>query len=311
VTYPAVGNYFDKVLVDAPCSCEGTSRKGKDKNVMPNRARSLKMAAVQVGLLKKALQLCRPGGRILYSTCTFAPEENEGVVSQLLSQFSDKVRVIPLQLDKFEFSPGCESWQGETYHPDVQKTMRVWPHQNNTGGFFVALLEKIDEGQVEQVKAKKLFCDQQRLQEYLSIINERFDSDALWQDYKFITGSKRGIYLTNKDNAPPAGIKLDAVGLFALKTKIKFPKLTTGAAMLLGDRICCNKIELSQAQRDQYYQLQDVVLTPAQAAPLAGTGYVIVSFEGCILGTGLYFTARDGLPDRLRSLFPKYLIGSG
>ena len=80
--YPQVSDFFDRVLVDAPCSCQGTYRKGRHKTMEVHRGRSLKMAETQYALLERAFCVTRPGGIILYSTCTFAPEENEAVISR-------------------------------------------------------------------------------------------------------------------------------------------------------------------------------------------------------------------------------------
>ena len=143
LNYQAFPGFFDKVLVDAPCSCEGTLRKRPHKLITPSPREHRHMASRQIAILKKAIQLCRPGGRIVYSTCTFAPEENEGVISAILNKQSDQVRVIPIELDYFNWCDGVTNWQDETYHPDVKQTMRVWPHLNDTGGFYVAVLERL------------------------------------------------------------------------------------------------------------------------------------------------------------------------
>ncbi len=138
---PRNGN-FDKVLVDVPCSCEGTSRKSPGVLAQCSVAFSERLAKRQRLLLKRAVELCRPGGLIAYSTCTYAPEENEMVVDSILQLFGAQLEVVPITIDRFTFSPGLTQWQGQSFSETLRYTMRVYPHQNDTGGFYVALLRK-------------------------------------------------------------------------------------------------------------------------------------------------------------------------
>lgn len=130
---------FDRVLADVPCSCEGTARKNPE--VLGRTGRERRPTHVQRAILKKAVQLCRPGGRIVYSTCTYAPEENEAIVDEALSE-NASLKLLPAGLDGLFGSPGLTEWQGRSFPPDVERTLRVWPHHHDTGGFFVAVLEK-------------------------------------------------------------------------------------------------------------------------------------------------------------------------
>ena len=139
--YPSESGLFDRVLADVPCSCEGTSRK--HLSVIEQRAAMRDMTGAQTAILRKAVQRCRPGGRIVYATCTYAPEENEAVVDAVLRDVgSDRLQVCPARIDGVACDPGLTAWREQTFHPSLTNTMRVWPHQNDTGGFFVAVLEK-------------------------------------------------------------------------------------------------------------------------------------------------------------------------
>ncbi len=135
---PSIG-VFDRVLADVPCSCEGTSRKNPEilwrKHQEPGR-----LAGAQSAILRKAVKLCKPGGRIVYSTCTYAPEENELVVNAVLRE--EDVNLVPASLEGFDFAPGITRWQGEVLLPELRHCLRAYPHMNDTGGFFVAVLEK-------------------------------------------------------------------------------------------------------------------------------------------------------------------------
>lgn len=134
---------FDRVLADVPCSCEGTTRKHPTSVENFSIEFSERLASKQIALLRKAFQVCAPGGRVVYSTCTFAPEENEGVVQQLLDDVGpDAVEIRPARLEGLETSPGLTSFADKSYDASMQNALRIWPHQNDTGGFFVAVLEK-------------------------------------------------------------------------------------------------------------------------------------------------------------------------
>lgn len=129
---------FDKALVDVPCSCEGTIRKNPttldDWSI--NHVKSV--AGVQKGILRRAVQATRAGGTVVYSTCTFAPEENEAVLDHVLAEEECRLVEFDVGLDS---RPGVTEWQDEEYDESVRKAQRFYPHHNDTGGFFCAKLE--------------------------------------------------------------------------------------------------------------------------------------------------------------------------
>ncbi|QLG62367.1 RsmB/NOP family class I SAM-dependent RNA methyltransferase [Halorarum salinum] len=128
---------FDRVLVDAPCSCEGTVRKNPDALDAWTLDHVRRVAGIQKGILRRAVQATRPGGAVIYSTCTFAPEENEAVLDHVLAEEDCEV----LEWDSpLESAPGVTEWEDETYDPQVRRATRVYPHLNDTGGFFLAKL---------------------------------------------------------------------------------------------------------------------------------------------------------------------------
>ncbi|MEM1008526.1 MAG: RsmB/NOP family class I SAM-dependent RNA methyltransferase, partial [Myxococcota bacterium] len=114
---------FDRVMVDVPCSCEGTTRKNP---AIFKRLRKMHwdaLGGVQQALLRKAIHLCKSGGRIVYSTCTYAPEENECVVDAVLRTFpSGSLRVVPLTISGLQRSPGLTRWQKRRFIPILKDT---------------------------------------------------------------------------------------------------------------------------------------------------------------------------------------------
>ncbi len=129
----------DGALVDAPCSGEGTIRKNPDALAewSPDAVKGL--AGVQTGLLRAAIDRTRPGGTVVYATCTFAPEENEGVLARVIGA-DDTVSLVDFETD-LTSRPGVTAWRDETYPAAVTRAKRFYPHLNDTGGFFCAKLE--------------------------------------------------------------------------------------------------------------------------------------------------------------------------
>jgi NOL1/NOP2/sun family putative RNA methylase len=128
---------YDRALVDVPCSCEGTVRKNPGALEEWSLDHVEGIASVQSGLLERAVQATRPGGTVVYSTCTFAPEENEAVLDSVLA--AESCRVVPIELP-LNSSPGVTAWRDQRYDPSVRHARRIYPHQNDTGGFFCAKL---------------------------------------------------------------------------------------------------------------------------------------------------------------------------
>ncbi len=130
---------FDRVLVDAPCSGEGMF--GREEAA----ARDWSEEAVrgcarrQSAILEDAARTVRPGGLLLYATCTFAPEENEGVIARFLKAHPefDPVELAPHPA----FDSGHPEWVGET-DPRLRRAVRLWPHRGPGRGHFYALLRR-------------------------------------------------------------------------------------------------------------------------------------------------------------------------
>ncbi|QSG15354.1 RsmB/NOP family class I SAM-dependent RNA methyltransferase [Halapricum desulfuricans] len=135
---PFGGEPYDKVLVDVPCSCEGTIRKNPDTLEEWSLGHVTGIADVQRAILERAIQTTREGGTVVYSTCTFAPEENEAVLDYALD--AEDCRLVEFELP-LTYRDGVTEWDDEVFDPQVERAKRIYPHHNDTGGFFVAKLE--------------------------------------------------------------------------------------------------------------------------------------------------------------------------
>ena len=130
---------FGKILVDAPCSGEGMINK-KDKLFKYWSEKRIRfLAKKQKKLIGKAFRLLRDNGTLVYSTCTFAPEENEAIVDFLLRK-NDNAEVMSINAS-VRHSDGVTSWNGKEFNDQTSKCMRIYP--GDTGGFFVAKISKV------------------------------------------------------------------------------------------------------------------------------------------------------------------------
>ncbi|CAO3612161.1 unnamed protein product [Mucor fragilis] len=173
-----VGWQFDRVLCDVPCSGDGTIRKNEKIWNSWSPIAGLTLHSTQVQIFARGCQLVKLGGRIVYSTCSFNPIENEAVVAEVLRQTKGAIRLVDVSasLPELKRKPGLSTWkvttkEGEfiesmedikdmrqrkkhaasTFPPtaeeakemNLDRCLRIYPHQQDTGGFFVAVFEKI------------------------------------------------------------------------------------------------------------------------------------------------------------------------
>jgi len=152
--------FFDHIVVDAPCSGEGMFRKEEEALAHWSPENVWMCAERQLEILKEAASMLRPGGRLVYSTCTFSPEENEGVIFRFLMEapdFSvDNISDMPgVKAKEWGFSSGRPEWlakagidtgtlkaEGHNIAEQLRGTVRLWPHLLQGEGHFAAVLRK-------------------------------------------------------------------------------------------------------------------------------------------------------------------------
>ncbi len=131
---------FDKILLDAPCSGEGTIRSTQKTLQMWNIKTIENLSRLQKSMIASAIEILKPEGELVYSTCTHAPEENEEIINFVLKNFDVKIEKINLPI---EFAPGIKKWQEKEYAEDVKFSCRIYPQKANTEGFFIAKIKKV------------------------------------------------------------------------------------------------------------------------------------------------------------------------
>ncbi|XME03175.1 RsmB/NOP family class I SAM-dependent RNA methyltransferase [Lachnospiraceae bacterium C1.1] len=131
--------YFDRILVDAPCSGEGMFRKNPLAAEEWSEENVRMCAERQDEVIDAAAEMLAPGGRMVYSTCTFAPEEDEGTVSRFLERHRDFHLCESINSDCFD--RGDKKFY-ENSAEDIDKTVRIWPHHTDGEGHFFAVFER-------------------------------------------------------------------------------------------------------------------------------------------------------------------------
>lgn len=132
---------FDRVLVDAPCSATGTMRGSIDAIDAWDPQVAERISFEQRSLLHHAYCVLKRGGLLVYSTCSLEPVENEAVVDYLLKRHK-KTEVDEILLPGLEKSEPVREYNNQVFDERVSKTLRIWPQDNNTDGFYIAKIRK-------------------------------------------------------------------------------------------------------------------------------------------------------------------------
>ena len=263
-------NSFDRVLVDAPCSGEGMFRK-EEAAVTDWSVETVQMcAARQLEILESAGQMLRPGGRLVYSTCTFSPEENEQVIAAFLAEHSD-----------FELQDVDAPW----FDRVSQGNYRMWPHKLLGEGHFAAVLRKRGEG--------KELPERQKMQ----------PAPGVWQEFARdmqISLPKGGALLFGQSLFWIPEQMPQLKGLKVLRPGLELGELKKGRfepahALALWIKTCKNVVELAPDDTAVEAYLQGQVIPGGQK------GWCLVTVGGYSLG----WCKGDGV--QLKNHYPKGL----
>ncbi len=298
---------FDRVLCDAPCTAQGTVRKDADALKYSSKDSVGKMAKLQRQLLESAVHAAKVGGRIVYSTCTLTPEENEIVVRDILNKYCDQLTVV--DPGKLPF----KNWKSKKAVKDsvtVQKSLegkskfpflRIWPQTYNTEGFFCAVLEKTATTKYAKHNKPEYFQErplrgkeQEDIGEHIEEIYGTSFMDAESQLFE----REDQIILSTKDvrnfSLPVTNYSL---GLpYAKRVGGSRFRITHDLAIRLGQMASCNVLNLGEEQMKELLNGKDTECS------VDISGDTILLWNGLGLGLGL---AKDGV---LKNRLDRWLV---
>lgn len=287
------GAYFDRVVVDAPCSGEGTFRKDSGERKKWSEDYIAACAVRQDGLLADAGKLVRPGGVLVYSTCTFAPEEDEGTIARFLDDNPDfQVQETP----KFDgFEPGKPEWLGTHGRiDDLRNTIRLLPHLTVGEGHFIAVLKKnSEEGNMEWMAEDE---DDHLLQDSVEREYRKFANEALEHRVQREKLRLRGNRLYAVPSKTPSleGLRVVHWGWWlGIQKKDRFEPVHAYAAGMRAEDVL-RSVDFSGDNPDAIRYLHGEVLQSP-----GDNGWVLVTVDGYSLGWA------KRVQNRLKSRSPK------
>lgn len=161
--------YFDRILVDAPCSGEGMFRKNVEARQEWSPVNVELCASRQQEILQCASNMLKPGGRLVYSTCTFAPLENENIVGWFLKNHPD---FTIKEVKKWDgMAAGESAWMEEPIE-EIKGTLRLWPHKLRGEGHYVAVLERDLSGTVRKEPLVEKGISEKECKEYFEFAKQ-------------------------------------------------------------------------------------------------------------------------------------------
>lgn len=274
-------NYFDTIVFDGPCSGEGMFRKDPDAIQYWHKDYPSELAQLQKDILTDGLKMLAPGGQLIYSTCTWSPEENEGVISWILENYPDLELVdIPKQ-------------NGMCHGINFPETARMYPHHFKGEGQFVAKFQD------------QRLTEQKRIKEGKSNLNK--EQKQLWEAFakKHLKTHLGGLLQVFGDNLYllPNGlpdlskVKIARNGLHLgiFKKKRFEPSFALGMA-LTSDEVV-SSLSLNQEQFAQY--VSGNVVTLDQALP-NGWYHLLVDGNGFGFAKVVGNTVKNYYPKGLR-----------
>ncbi len=268
---------FDRVVVDAPCSGEGMFRREPRGIRYWGEGMIRGCARLQGRILAAAARLVRPGGLLVYATCTFAPEEDEVQVARFLEAHPDFELAEPPPLPGLD--RGRPEWAGERARPELARCVRLWPHRGPGEGHFVALLRRQGEGPARLPAARS-----RPLPRRLAALWEAFAADLLvdpWPEGGSWVVQGAHLYWRPPGAPEPAGLKMAWPG-FPVGTfrKDRFEPAHALACSLRAGQVT-RVLDLPQDDpRVQAYLRGEPLPVPGYK------GWVLVAVDGFGLGWG-------------------------
>lgn len=280
--------YFDKILIDAPCSGEGMFRKDRKMAKAWEEHGPEFFSPIQRGIILQAAELLRPGGLLLYSTCTFDGRENEQVVEHLLEHFPE-FTVLPVE--RYEgFAEGRPELSGSR-DERLRSTVRIFPHKMKGEGHYVALLKKGEDkdsahGTASGFSGGALSGNKngnKKLPEELSVFLDELDISFEGSRVD-IRGEK--VYYMPENLPDMRGVRFLRTGLFMGELKKKRFEPSQALAMYLKKDECKKSIDFSSEDERIFKYLKGETLEVEDLAGTKAAGWHLVCVDSYPLGWG-------------------------
>jgi len=183
-------NYFDKILVDAPCSALGVLQKKGEVSNWWSEDRVDVLARIQLMLISSAIKMVKVGGEVVYSTCTLTPEENELIINHIVKKYPIEILDIELPVESIN---ALAKYKDENLDENISKGKRILPWKADSDGFFIIKLKKVDEiepSKPETVKpsnAQIVNSSNKMIKNHLLKISGIYGiEENIWESFKFI-----------------------------------------------------------------------------------------------------------------------------
>lgn len=278
---PHFKEYFDKILIDAPCSGEGMFRKDAKMIKAWEEHGPAFFSKIQKSIITQAAQMLRPGGMLLYSTCTFSPEENEQTIEYLLEQYPC---FEICEMEGYEgFSQGIPEMT-DTKNCSLKKTVRIFPHRMKGEGHFLALLKKTASIAQDQLSVStKSSIVRKNIPEELSVF-----LSGISREFKAEHIDIRGEKVYYMPDGLPAlnGIRFLRTGLLLGELKKKRFEPSQALAMNLKKEEYHKILDLSVSDERVVKYLKGETLDVEDLTSPDAKGWYLVCVDGYPLGFG-------------------------
>lgn len=281
-------NYFDKVLVDAPCSGEGMFRKDEDAIKSWGKYKCDMCTDMQWNILQNADKMLKPGGFLVYSTCTFSPEENELMLERFINATQNYDFIEIPKIGGVEGGRPC--WAGG--NEEALKAARLWPHKLEGEGHFVALLKKRGNEEDNCTVLKGAFpADNINAPEQFKEFEEK---NLNIKPKGYFSKKGNNLYITPFQMLDLSGIKIAKFGLYLGEIKEKRFEPSHSFILSLKKEHIKNTINLSSKSSEIIKYLKGETLLTEGVK-----GFVGVCVDGFTIGWG------KQTPEGLKNLYPK------
>ncbi len=264
--------YFDRILVDAPCSGEGMFRKDADAIRYWSEEHVEACARQQSAILDSAYLMLKEGGTLVYSTCTFSPEENEQSIERFLAKYPD-LELMPIEKND-GIQAGKPEWskQGDV---GLSKAARLWPHHVKGEGHFVAKVQKTARTEPANVRGISSNTGKSQLKDFELFVNQTLQGREFQNFYLF----NQQLYSLPDDCPNFQGLKVVRPGLHLGELKKNRFEPNHALALSLTKEEVNHTFPLTTSSDDWFHYLKGETLASGK-----DRGWILVTIDGYPIG---------------------------